>query len=96
MPKEGFSVTALKSADTNDYTILIETMDAKEGQSVTFRTTGGLSAGDLLSQQGHEPAGGLENEDPEVAKRRERVVGVAADPLDHHKHKGRRRIGARG
>jgi len=47
VPKEGFSVTALKSPDTNDYTILIETMDAKEGQSVTFRVTGGLSASDL-------------------------------------------------
>lgn len=47
VPKEGFSVTALKSPDTSDYTILIETMDAKEGQSVTFRVTGGLSTGDL-------------------------------------------------
>lgn len=47
VPKEGFSVTALKSPDTNDYTILIETMDAKEGQSVTFRVTGGLSTSDL-------------------------------------------------
>jgi Glycosyl hydrolase family 59 len=47
VPKEGFSVTALKSSDTNDYTILIETMDAKEGQSVTFRVTGGLSTSDL-------------------------------------------------
>ena len=47
VPKEGFSVTALRSPDTNDYTILIETMDAKEGQSVTFHVTGGLSAGDL-------------------------------------------------
>lgn len=47
VPKEGFSVTALKSPDTNDYTILIETMDAKEGQSVTFHVTGGLSTSDL-------------------------------------------------
>lgn len=47
VPKEGFSVTALKSPDTSDYTILIETMDAKEGQSVTFRVTGGLSTSDL-------------------------------------------------
>ncbi len=47
VPKEGFSVSALKSPDTNDYTILIETMDAKEGQSVTFRVTGGLSTSDL-------------------------------------------------
>jgi galactosylceramidase len=47
VPKEGFSVTALKSPDTTDYTILIETMDAKEGQSVTFRVTGGLSTKDL-------------------------------------------------
>jgi galactosylceramidase len=49
VPKEGFSVTALKSPNTNDYTILIETMDAKEGQTVTFRVTGGLSTGDLAS-----------------------------------------------
>ena len=47
VPKEGMSVTALKSPDTSDYTILIETMDAKEGQSVTFRVTGGLSTSDL-------------------------------------------------
>jgi galactosylceramidase len=47
VPKEGFSVTALKSPDANDYTILIETMDAKEGQSITFRVTGGLSTSDL-------------------------------------------------
>jgi galactosylceramidase len=47
VPKEGFSVTALRSPETDDYTILIETMDAKEGQSVTFRVTGGLSARDL-------------------------------------------------
>ena len=47
VPKEGFSVTALKSPDTNDYTILIETMDAKEKQSVTFRVTGGLSTREL-------------------------------------------------
>lgn len=46
-PKEGFSVTALKSPDTNDYTILVETMDAKEGQFVTFRVSGGLSTRDL-------------------------------------------------
>lgn len=49
VPKEGFSVTALRSPDKNDYTILIETMDAKEGQSVTFHVTGGLSTGDLAA-----------------------------------------------
>jgi len=47
VPKEGFSVAALKSPDTDDYTILIETMDAKEQQSVTFHVTGGLSTRDL-------------------------------------------------
>lgn len=47
VPKEGMSVTALKSPAGSDYTILIETMDAKEGQSITFRVTGGLSTGDL-------------------------------------------------
>ncbi len=46
-PKEGFSITALKSPDSNDYSILVETMDAKEAQTVTFRVTGGLSTGDL-------------------------------------------------
>jgi O-glycosyl hydrolase len=57
VPKEGFSVTALKSPDTTDYTILIETMDAKEEQSITFRVTGGLATTDLAvwrSRFGHE------------------------------------------
>ena len=47
VPKEGFSVTALKAPDSSDYTILIETMDAKEGQTVNFHVTGGLSGNDL-------------------------------------------------
>lgn len=47
VPKEGFSVTALKPPDRNDYTILIETMDAKEEQTVDFHVTAGLSTGTL-------------------------------------------------
>ncbi|MGO9897449.1 MAG: family 16 glycoside hydrolase [Bryobacteraceae bacterium] len=49
VPKEGFSVTALRSPDTDDYTILIETMDAKEPQTATFRVTGGLSTRELAA-----------------------------------------------
>lgn len=41
--REGFSVTTLKSDMTNDYSIIIETMDAKEPQKVRFNISGDLS-----------------------------------------------------
>ncbi|MFA5420091.1 MAG: family 16 glycoside hydrolase [Bacteroidales bacterium] len=40
---EGYSVIALKSDKTDDYSVIIETMDAKEPHKLTFRLSGGLS-----------------------------------------------------
>ncbi len=45
--REGFSVTALKSDKTNDYSIIIETMDAKEPQKVRFKVSEELSKSTL-------------------------------------------------
>ena len=50
---EGFSVTAMKAPDTSDYSIIVETMDARENQTLTFEmssdlcpgTAGGLAVG---------------------------------------------------
>jgi len=45
--KAGFSVVALKSNLTNDYSLIIETMDMKEPHRVHFKISGGLSRNDL-------------------------------------------------
>ena len=45
--KEGFSVSALKSDETNDYSIIIETMDAKELNKVYFTVSDDLSQNNL-------------------------------------------------
>ena len=41
--REGFSVTALKSDKTDDYSIIIESMDAKESQKMKFKLSDDLS-----------------------------------------------------
>lgn len=41
--REGYSVTALKSDKTDDYSIIIESMDAKEPQKIKFTLANGLS-----------------------------------------------------
>lgn len=43
----GWSVTALKSPTTDDYSLIIETMDAKEPQKVRFKLSDDLSTNDL-------------------------------------------------
>jgi len=45
--REGFSVVALKSSSTNDYSIIIETMDAKLPQTLSFKISDDLSTKDL-------------------------------------------------
>jgi galactosylceramidase len=45
--KEGWSMVTLKSNHSNDYSIVIETMDAKEPQEVRFKLSGDLSRQDL-------------------------------------------------
>lgn len=45
--REGFSLVALKSASTNDYSIIIETMDAKLPQTLSFKISEDLSTKDL-------------------------------------------------
>ncbi|MHC4527383.1 MAG: hypothetical protein ACYS29_05830, partial [Planctomycetota bacterium] len=41
------SVTTLKGPDSDNYSIIIETMDAEENQTVTFKLSEGLSSKDL-------------------------------------------------
>lgn len=45
--REGFSVSTLKSDKTNDYSIIIETMDAKEPNKVFFTVSDDLSQNNL-------------------------------------------------
>ena len=45
--KQGVSVVALKSNRSDDYSIIIESMDAKEPQQVHFKISNGLSLNDL-------------------------------------------------
>ena len=45
--REGWSIVALRSPDSGDYSIIIETMDAKVPQNVRFRISKDLSQGDL-------------------------------------------------
>jgi galactosylceramidase len=40
---QGWSVVALRDTATGDYSIIVETMHAKEPQTIHFRVTGGLS-----------------------------------------------------
>lgn len=42
--REGWSVVALRDPASGDYSLVIETMDAKEPQTLHFRPAGGLSA----------------------------------------------------
>ncbi|HEX5552731.1 MAG TPA: hypothetical protein VFX43_05735 [Chitinophagaceae bacterium] len=42
-PDQGWSVISLKDTATGDYSIIIETMDAKEDHTVRFKLSGGLS-----------------------------------------------------
>ena len=44
---EGLSMVTLKSPETNDYSIVIETMDAKEPQTLHIKLSEGLSTRDL-------------------------------------------------
>lgn len=46
-PAEGLSMVTLKSDKTNDYSIIIETMDAKEPQTLKFKLSDNLSSNDL-------------------------------------------------
>jgi Glycosyl hydrolase family 59 len=45
--REGWSITALRSLTTNDYSIIIETMDAKEPQRVRLLISADLAQDDL-------------------------------------------------
>ena len=47
LSKQGFSVVALKSNRSDDYSLIIETMDAKEPQQVRFKISDDLSHRDL-------------------------------------------------
>jgi hypothetical protein len=43
LPDKG-SYVSLRSPDTKDWSVVLETIDAKSAQKVTFRLTGGLNA----------------------------------------------------
>jgi hypothetical protein len=43
----GGSYVTLKSADGKDYSVVVETFDAKQPQTVSFQLAGGLSSGDI-------------------------------------------------
>lgn len=45
--KQGWSVITLKDTATNNYSLIIETMDAKEPHTIHFKLQGNLSAGPL-------------------------------------------------
>ncbi len=44
---EGWSVCAMKAPDTNDYSVIVETMDARENQALTFEVSSDLATGAL-------------------------------------------------
>jgi hypothetical protein len=45
--REGLSVTTLKAPNSDDYSIIVETMDVKEDQTLRFKISPDLSGGDL-------------------------------------------------
>lgn len=64
--ESGASHVALRSDDTDDYSVVIETMDAAAPETVEFQVTGGLSTGEV-----HVWSTQVDSDDPGTAFARE-------------------------